>query len=152
MSSLARDDRGVTEPYTDLPALGLVVVGVLLFGYLLCSTYSAYASETSHADLKDDLRTMAVAISGDPALACGGGTGILDARKLDNLSAGCDFLRKYGRPGQTVALEISVDGQRWSSGSVDHAAAGYSLPVAVRLNDARCLAGTLTLIVAEGGR
>ena len=142
----------MTEPYTDLPALGLVVVGVLLFGYLLCSAYSAYASEASYADLKDDLRTMAMALSGDPALACEGGTAILDARKLDNLSAGSDFLRRYGRPGQTVALEIIVDGGRWSAGTVDHAVAGYSLPVAVRLNDARCLAGTLTVSVAEGGR
>ncbi len=92
-SSFIDDDRGVTEPYTDLPAVGLVVVGILLFGYLLCSAYSAYAAKASYADMKEDLRTLAVALSGDPGIACEGGTAVLDARKLDNISAGGDWLR-----------------------------------------------------------
>jgi hypothetical protein len=152
MSSFARDDRGVTEPYTDLPAVGLLVIGILLFGYQLCSAYSAYVSETCYADLKDDLRTMAVALAGDPALACEGVTAVLDAHKLDNMSVCNDFLRKYGRPGEVVAIEIVADGNRWTSGSAGKAAAGYILPVAVRLNDARSMAGTLTVSVTEGGR
>jgi hypothetical protein len=142
----------VTGPYTDLPALGLVVVGILLFGYLLSSAYSAYAAKACYADLKDDLRTMAVALSGDPAIAREGVATVLDAQKLDNMSACSDFLRKYGRPGEAVAIEIIAGRNQWTSGSVYKATAGYVLPVTVRLNDARCLAGTLKVSVSGGGR
>lgn len=149
--SFINDDRAVTEPYTDLPAIGLVVIGVLLFGYLLCSAYSAYAAKTSYADLKDDLRTLALTISADPGIAVDGTASVLDAGKLNNLSATTDWLRKYGRPGEAVAIGVSAGEFRWSSGSMDRVSAGYVLPVVVRLNDARCLAGTMTVSVAGGG-
>lgn len=139
----------MTEPYTDLPAVGLVVIGILLFGYLLCSAYSAYASKTCYADLKNDLRTMAVALSGDPGMACEGSATVLDAHKLANLSTDDDLLRKYGRPGERVAIEVTAGTLRWSSSPVDTVTASYVLPVSVRLNDARCLAGTLIVTLGE---
>jgi hypothetical protein len=146
------DDRAVTEPYTDLPALGLVAVGILLFGYLLCSAYSAYEAKASYVDLKDDLRTMAVALSADPGITFDGISGIMDARKLDNLSLSASFLRKYGRPGEGVFIEIMADRHGWTSGASGKVTAGYALPVTVRLNDARCLPGTLTISLTEGMR
>jgi hypothetical protein len=152
MSSFTSDDRGVTEPYTDLPALGLIAVGILLFGYLLCSAYSVYAAKACYADLKEDLRTLAVALSGDPGIACEGSATVLDAHKLDNLSADNDWLRKYGRPGEAIAIEIIAGRNQWTSGTLNKATAGYVLPVTVRLNDARCLAGTLKVSVSGGGR
>ena len=149
--SFIDDESAVTEPYTDLPAIGLVVVGVLLFGYLLCSAYSACAGKAAYADLKDDLRTLALALSADPGIALDGGASVLDAHKLDNISTS-EMIRKYGRPGETVAIQVSAGELRWSSGSMDRVSAGYMLPVTVRLNDARCMAGTLTVSVAGGGR
>jgi hypothetical protein len=145
-----RDDRGVTEPYTDLPALALVAAGILLFGYLLCSAYSGYAAKASYVDLKDDLRTMAIAMAADPAITCDGSAAVLDAGKLDSLPAGDDFVVKYGRPGEGVAIEIVADHLAWRSGSSGKITAGYLLPVTVRLNDARCLPGTLTVSLTEG--
>ncbi|MGE5465289.1 MAG: hypothetical protein ACM3PB_00140 [Betaproteobacteria bacterium] len=150
--SFINDDRAVTEPYTDLPAIGLVVVGVLLFGYLLCSAYSACAAKAAYADMKDDLRTLALSLSADPGIALDGGASVLDAHKLDNISTTSEMIRKYGRPGETVAIQVAAGGFRWSSGSMDRVSAGYMLPVTVRLNDACCIAGTLTVIVAGGGR
>lgn len=146
------DDRAVTGPYTDLPALGLVAVGILLFGYLLCSAYSAYEAKASYVDQKEDLRTMAVALSADQGIACEGTSVILDARKLDNLSSHGNFLHKYGRPGEGVSLEIVADRFAWTSGLSAKATAGYALPVTVRLNDARCLPGTLTVSLTGGTR
>jgi hypothetical protein len=150
--SFINDERAVTEPYTDLPAVGLVVIGVLLFGYLLCSAYSAYESKACYADLKDDLRTMAVALAGDPEIACEGSAAILEAQKLDNLSANVDLLRKFGRPGEEVAIEVAAGTLRWSSSPVDTVTASYALPVSVRLNDARCLAGTLIVTLGDARR
>jgi hypothetical protein len=151
-SSFISDERAVTEPYTDLPAIGIVVIGVLLFGYLLCSAYSAYASKTCYADLKDDLRTMAVALSGDPGMACEGSAMVLDAHKLANLSSDDELLRKYGRPGEAVAIEAAAGTLRWASRPVDTVTASYALPVSVRLNDAQCIAGTLVVTLGEAGR
>jgi hypothetical protein len=149
--SFIDDERAITEPYTDLPAIGLVVVGVLLFGYLLCSAYSASVAKAAYSDLKDDLRTLALAIAADPGIALDDVTSVLDAHKLDNISTG-DMIRKYGRPGETVAIRVAAGELCWSSGSMDRVSAGYLLPVTVRLNDARCMAGTLTVSVAGGGR
>lgn len=151
-SSFTDDDSGVTEPYTDLPALGLVAVGILLFGYLLCSAYSAYSAKACYADLKDDLRTMAVALSADPGIACDGGAMILDAHKLDNMSVSGDFPLRYGRPGETVAVEIVAGRFTWTSRLAGKVTAVYALPVTVRLNDARCLPGTLTVSISEVSR
>jgi hypothetical protein len=146
------DDRAVTEPYTDLPAIGLVAAGIPLFGYLLCSAYLAYEAKAGYVDLKDDLRTMAVALTTDPDIACEGTATVLDAGKLDNLSLRGDFLCKYGRAGEGVSMEIIADRFTWTSGPSSKATAGYALPVAVRLNDARCLPGTLTISLTEGMR
>lgn len=152
MSSFISDDRAITEPYTDLPAVGLVVVGVLLFGYLLCSTYSTWAAKASYADLKDDLRTLALTLSADPRIAVDGGMAALDAHKLDNISSTTDLLRQYGRPGGTVVLGVAAGDFRWASVPAGKVSAGYLLPVVVRLNDARCISGTMTVSVTEGGR
>jgi hypothetical protein len=150
MSSFTSDERGVTEPYTDLPALGLVTIGLLLFGYLLFAAFSAYAEKTYYADVREDLRTMAVAIAGDPSIACDGSSFVLDAGKLANASARPDALLRYGRPGETVAAEVDAGNYAWHVGAGGGRSASYRLPVSVRLNDARCLSGTLTVTSSEG--
>ncbi len=148
--SFSSDDRGVTEPYTDLPALGLAVAGLLLFGYLLFSAYAAYADKAYYADVREDLRTMSIAIAGDPSLACDGRSFVLDARKLANASAGPDRLPGYGKPGESVAAEVVAGDYRWQIGAEGGRSADYRLLVTVRLNDARCLPGTLTVTSSEG--
>ncbi|OPY30774.1 MAG: hypothetical protein A4E28_00132 [Methanocella sp. PtaU1.Bin125] len=152
MSLFLNDDRAVTEPYTDLPALGLVAIGVLLFSYMVLSAYSSYEAKTYYADRKDDLRTMAVAIAADTSVACSGMSWVLEAQKLDNLSVRTDVFQGYGCPGEQVAAGIEGGIFAWSGGRHGDGtrSASYRLPVAIKLNDALCVPGTLT-VTASGG-
>lgn len=152
-SSFSSDDRGVTGPYTDLPALGLVAIGTLLFAYLMFSAYASYEAKAYYADRKEDLRTLAVAIAADPHIAWEGMSGMLDAQKLNNASCEPEAMADFGIPGENVYAMIEAGHLRWAVGKQESGgrSASYRLPITVRLNDAGCLSGTLTVTATEGG-
>ena len=142
MCSFIEDDRGATEPYTDLPALGIVAVGLVIFAFLLFSAYSSYASTAYYTAVRGDLRSLARAIACDPAFC--DGTGLLDARKLDNAA---ENVLDLGAP---VQVAVEAPGYRWLLGRPSRGtSASYVLPVAVKLNDARCVPGTMTVTMWE---
>ncbi len=150
MSLFSSDEQGTTEPYTDLPALGLVAIGLLIFAYVVFSAYSSYESKAYYADRKEDLRTVAIAIAADPSVACRDMSGVLEAQKLDNISVKTDVFRGYGIPGDTVTARVDGGISTWSAGNSVGSirSASYNLPVTVRLNDARCIPGLLTVTVS----
>jgi len=140
--SFTRDERGVTEPFTDMPALGIVAVGMIIFSYLMLSAYSSYASSAYYADVRGDLRSVAHAVAADPGLTDSPYT--LDARKLDNASVVTD----YGY--RAVQITVDAPGYRWTRGRASGGtSASCALPVSVRLNDARCVAGILRVSMWE---
>jgi hypothetical protein len=145
MCSFIRDELGATEPYTDLPALGIVAVGLIIFSFLLFSAYSSYASSAYYAAVKGDLRNMARAAACDPKIS--DGAGMLDVHKLDNASIdGFDC----GYPGSAVQVTVEAPGYRWRMGQGAHGMSASSmLPVSIKLNDARCIPGTLTITMWE---
>jgi len=85
-------------------------------------------------------------------LICDGRAYLLDAHKLDNLSGSPDLLRRYGRPGDRVSVEVVADGFRWAEGDAGDMAQRCQLPVTVWLNDARSVSGTLIVGSSGGGR
>jgi hypothetical protein len=145
MCSFIGDDRAATEPYTDLPALGIVAVGLIIFSFLMLSAYSSYASSAYYAGVKEDLRNMARMAACDPSICDGAGT--LDAHKLDNASNnGFD----HGYPGSAVQVTVEAPGYQWRLGRSSRGrSASYALPVSIGLNDARCMPGTLTVTMWE---
>jgi hypothetical protein len=146
--SFTSDDRGVTEPYTDLPSLAIVAVGLMLFGYLVLSAYTSYASSAYFAAEKGDLRSVAMAIESDPSLALAGRPGVLVAGKLDD--AGSGALSGYGHPGSALRATVEASGYRWQIGEASNGvSASYRIPVTILLNDARCVPGTLTVTAWE---
>jgi hypothetical protein len=146
MCSFIGDERGATEPYTDLPALGIVAVGLIIFSFLMLSAYSSYASSAYYAGVKGDMRNMARAVACDPVIC--DGAGMLDVHKLDNASKnGFD----YGYPGSAVQVTVKAPGYQWRVGRSSRGrSASYMLPVSIKLNDARCIPGTLTVTMWEG--
>lgn len=145
MCSFIRDERGATEPYTDLPALGIVAVGLIIFSFLMLSAYSSYASSAYYAGVKGDLRNIARVVASDPAIS--DSPGMLDVHKLDNASKN---YFDYGYPGSTVQVTVKAPGYQWHVGqSSNGRSASYMLPVSIKLNDARCIAGTLTVTMWE---
>lgn len=141
--SFTGDEGGVTGPFTDLPALGLVAIGIIVFSYLMLSAYSSYASSAYYASVRGDLRSVAHAVAADPKLSCAPYT--LEAHKLDNAS---NSEADYGYAAVQVTVE--APGYRWSWGRASIGrSASCMLPVSVRLNDARCVKGTLKVSMWE---
>lgn len=148
MYSFTSDDRGVTEPYTDLPTLAILAVGLLLFGFLILSAYTSYASSAYYAAIKGDLREVALAVESDPAIISEGHPGVIVASNIDR--AGRDALSGYGRPGDALQATIEAQGYRWQVGQASKGiSASYRMPITVVLNDARSLPGTLTITAWE---
>jgi hypothetical protein len=138
------DERGVTEPYTGLPSLGIVAVGFIIFLYMIMSAYSSYASSAYYASVKDGLMSMARYAAADPSLSYS--PGVMDARRLDNATK-----TDAGYPGSKVEYIVEAQGYswRWGRASVGRSAS-VQLAVSVRLNDARCVPGTLRVTMWEG--
>ena len=133
----------MTEPYTDLPALGIVAVGRVVFAYLMLSAYSFYASSAYYSSTREDLLHIANTLSCDPALT-DGRPGLMDARRMSNAS-GMDF-SNYGYPGSTIRVTVESTGYKWNIGDASVGrSASYGLPVSIKLNDARSVPGTLTV-------
>ena len=141
--SFIRDESGVTEPYTDLPALGIVTIGLIFFVYLMYSAYSFYASSAYSSSIRGDLINIANTLSCDPVLT-DGMPGLMDARRMDNASVQ-DF-SKYGYPGSVVRVTVESSEYGCSMGNASTGkSASYRLPVSIALSDARCIPGTLTV-------
>jgi len=148
MYSFISDDRGVTEPYTDLPSLAILAIGLMLFAFLVLSAYTSYASSTYCAAVKGDLRAVALAVESDPAIISEGHPGVLVASRID--SEGQNALSGYGHPGAALQATIEAQGYRWQIGETSKGvSASYRTPVTILLNDARSLPGTLTVTVWE---
>ena len=144
--SFINDDRGMTEPYTDLPAIGIVSIGILLFGYLMVSGYQSYSLSAYYAEEKDDLRAIALSIISDPAIASDGCSGLMDVTKLDNSRTLAEMARRYGHPGCPIVVKIEAGGHDWKSGESGRGRSGsYRLPICVQLNDATTVPGLMTI-------
>ncbi|WP_254591410.1 DUF7285 family protein [Methanocella conradii] len=123
-----------------------MAVGFILFLYMLLSAYSSYASSAYYASVKADLMSVARAAASDPLLSCS--PGVMDAHRLDNASSvdAC-----YGYPGSAVEYTVEARGHSWRWGESSRGrSASCTLPVSVRLNDARCVPGTLKVTMWEG--
>jgi hypothetical protein len=150
----------VTEPYTDVPAMAIAVVGIIVFGYLVMMAYSSYAEGAYYAAMKDDVRTIATSVASDGAIAADGSPGLLDASKLD-AARDNGLALNYGYGNSIVSVTVAckvADAQKdvkdvsWSFGKNprgDGHSIYYRMPVTVKLNEARSVPGTLTVIVTE---
>ena len=131
-----------------MPSLAIMAVGLILFGFLILSAYTSYASSAYDAAIKGDLREVALAIGNDPAIIFEGHPGVLVASHID--TAGQEALSGYGHPGAALQATIEATGYRWQIGETSKGvSASYRMPVTVLLNDARSLPGTLTVTAWE---
>ncbi len=139
-----------------MPAIAMAVIGILVFGYLVMMAYSAYAEGAYYSSIKDDIKTIATSVASDGAIAVDGTPGLLDASKMD-VARSKGLALNYGYGNSIVSVTVSCDLPprgifTWSFGK-DTAGHGHSIyyrmPVTVKLNDARSVPGTLTVIVTE---
>lgn len=157
MSSFINDEKGVMEPYTDLPAMALAVIGFMIFIGILSGAYSSYQEKAFIAEHYQDAGNLALKLSRDISLTGPGRPDTIDASLIEEIKNKPDeILQKYGTHYNMVfKVETFSEGReyRWvikkQGISYDKNGISASLPVTVRINDVKELPGTLTVKIWE---
>lgn len=149
MWSFINDERGLTEPYADLPAMALAVSGFVIFVALMAQAYSAYEEKAFIAEHYQDARNLAMKLTRDPALTVDTRSDMIDAVKFDAVSrdgnATFDLMDRYGgHYGFIVKLEGGTYAGTIMNTTSSFGAAA-AIPVTVKLNDVQSVPGTLTV-------
>jgi hypothetical protein len=145
------DDRGFSGPYTDLISAGMVFAGIIIFFYLMVSAYSSYTSSAFLFTSKEDIRALAGSMINDPIISADGYSGMLDAKKLDANNEIINIFRSPGHSGARSFVSIESSEKTWEFGQKGSGAVAIKkMPVSIRLNDARCIPGSITIMVWEG--
>ena len=152
MSSFIRDEKGVIEPYSELPAMALAVVGFIVFIAVFTQAYAAYQEKSFIAGHYQDAANLAGKLVKDESLA-GSRPGIIVSNKLETIKNDpAEIIKKYGSyynfmlkvesNSENRAYSIVIKNPEFNDSKIGVSA---SIPVIVRLNDVEEQPGTLTV-------
>ena len=147
------DDRGITEPYSDIISMMLVVVGFTMFFVVVVQTYNAYADRAFIIGHSQDALRLAEALRADPLFISGDGTDIIDANKVRETAERPGNL--YSRYGSLYNFIVKIEAKSDSitcceiikkpGTETPKLGIAFSIPVTVKLNDAELVQGTLSV-------
>ena len=150
MSSFINDEKGLIEPYTELPAMALAVVGFIVFIALLTQAYTTYQEKSFIAGHYQDAANLARKLGRDSSLT-GGHPGVIDSGKLEKLDT-AELFRKYGSyynfmfkidsNSEHRSYNIIIKNPDYGDSKIGVSA---SIPITVRFNDVEEQPGTLTV-------
>ena len=153
MSSFINDDTGVIEPYSDLMAMALAVVGFIIFFAIIAQSYTIYQEKTFIAEHFHDAVALAEKLSKDSEMTSSVRPDIIDSIKLEEISKDPDeIMKKYGAYYDFMfKVEASSESRIYSriikDPEVTESKIGISasIPVTVKINDVQEVPGTLTV-------
>ena len=150
MSSFINDEKGVIEPYTELPAMALAVVGFIVFIAVLTQAYTIYQEKSFIAGHYQDAANLAQKLGRDSILT-GGYPGVIDSENVETLEP-AEIFQHYGSYYNFMFKIDSNSGNRAYSMVIKNPGYGdskigvsASIPVTVRFNDVEEQPGTLTV-------
>jgi hypothetical protein len=147
---LSRNEEAVSEEYTALPALCVVVIGLALFFLLLAHAYAMpqAQSETTRTYHTAELLTEKLLDPANAFIQSGGildldiltGTSVpLDRLRQDNSPSGFDFLLRLTTANTTITIPANV--------TIPTSAVAASRTIPVALSPAQTIPGRLTVVV-----
>jgi hypothetical protein len=152
--SFFRDERAVSEEFTVLPALSVVMIGFALFVALLAQTYLAY---TDHVNQLQNFQTadgvLQKLTNPDSYFIREGGLIDLDILQNDTLPLQ-QLCTQYQRSGVTFILRL-----QWSNQTQDFPKAlqtesrnriAVAKEMGIYLNEAQTIPGILTILLWRG--
>src|SRR5659263_35398 len=96
ISSFIKNEKGIIEPYSELPAMALAVIGFIVFIAVLTQAYTTYQEKSFIAGHFQDASNLAKKLGKDNSLT-GTRPGHIDSGKLESLKNDPDeILKKYG--------------------------------------------------------
>jgi hypothetical protein len=153
LQSFLANEEGISEEYTTLPALSVVMIGFSLFLVLLAQTYTAYQgrmTQLQYYQIADDL--VGKFTNPDSFFVRSGS--LVDVRLLRNSTSELKLLRDKYRPSNisfVVRLryhDVVCDFPEPLPSEIPNRVA-VSKELGVYLNDAQTTPGTLTIILWE---
>ncbi len=150
MSSFTSDEKGLIEPYTELPVMALAVVGFIVFIAVLAQAYTTYQEKSFMAGHYQDATNLARKLSRDSTLM-GDRPGVIDPEKLEILDP-VEIFRQYGSY-YNFMFKVDSNSENRSYSKVikdsqlkeSKIGVSVSIPVTVRFNDVEEQPGTLTV-------
>ncbi len=150
MSSLVSSDDAITEPYSDLLAISLILTGFLLFLVLVGGAYATYASKTFAMEHCSDVNFLAQKLKGE--LAFSTREDLLDVEKLDCYQADAEELLDSWNHRFGIQITVTAGDRIWIIGDTPDLwviRSSASLPVSVRVNPAQNVDGSLKVTLWE---
>ncbi len=159
--SFIKDERGISEEFTSLPALTVVMIGFAIFFVLIANVYSAYNERVESIDKHEASNFVLEKImSADGYLAKEGIVregGIIDASKFNETKGDekriSEIIEKSGIKGIEFGLKLKYEGCKeqleWCNIPSSKDTAAASKQVAVYINEAKTVPGVLTVLVWE---
>jgi len=151
--SLIKDTKAISEEFTSLPALSVVMIGFTLFILLIANVYSSYALKVSSLDKYQTADFISTKLTNpDCYFIKEGGLVDLLALKTPTSNAILNSMREqYKRSDFDFIIRVS-----WGSYSVDFPEdpvynvgdrVAVSKDIGVYLNEAQTVPGKLTIIL-----
>jgi len=155
MSSFTSDENGVMEPYNDMPAMALAVVGFIIFIAIVTQAYTAYQQKVFIAEHYQDAANLAEKLSKDSAILSSRRTDVIGASEIEMISRNPkELFGKYGTYYNFMfKVEADPKGRAYSMIIKDpdipesRIGVSASVPVTVRLNEVQEVPGILTVKV-----
>lgn len=150
MFSFFRNEKGLIEPYTELPAMALAVVGFIVFIAIVSQAYTTFQEKSFITGHYQDAANLAQKLGSDSALT-GGRPGIIDSGRLETLNT-AEIFQQYGSYYNFMFKIDSNSEKRTYSvifkkpdSSESKIGVSASIPMTVRFNDVEEQPGTLTV-------
>lgn len=158
--SLIKNNQAISEEFTSLPALSVIMIGFAIFILLLANTYSAYNQRTENLEKYQNTNQIATKITNPdcffikegriidlPALEKDINSQNSEFEKLrqDYKSKGINFVIKITYKGTTKNFPSNADSLITSVGETT----AVTKNLAIFLNDAKTKPGSLTVITWE---
>jgi hypothetical protein len=148
-----KNEEAVSEEYTVLPALSVVLIGFALFVILLAQTYIAYADRIDRLQSYQTADGLLQKLT-NPDCSFIRESGLIDLHLLQNDTNSLkQFFEKYTNIGIYFRLQLRWNNQLWEypnpgqSNSLSRTV--VSKEIGVYLNEAQTVPGTLAIVLWE---
>ena len=150
MFSFFHNEKGSIEPYTELPAMALAVIGFVVFIAVVTQAYTTYQEKSFISGHYQDAANLARKLGSDSALT-GGRPGVIDSGRLETLNT-AEIFQRYGSYYNFMfKIDSNSEKRTYSVVFKNHdfgeskIGVSASIPTTVRFNDVEEQPGTLTV-------
>jgi hypothetical protein len=149
-----KNEEAVSEEFTVLPALSVVMIGFALFVVLLAQTYLAYADRIDRLQTYQTADVLLQKLT-NPDCFFIRESGLVDVHLLQNDTSSLqNFFEQYTKAGLNFLLQLHWNDQLWEYPNTLEinplTRTAVSKEIGVYLNEAQTIPGTLTIVIWKG--